>query len=94
MIAEIFHSVLLPETSRALHKKIGSVLGLCNEKVNKKITYDASLEKFRIYFMTEFKGGENVVEFTKNPKANIVGDFEKMYKQVELIEEENNHLSR
>ena len=68
--------------------KIGGVLGLRSEIVTRKITYDAFLEKLGIYIMTELKGGENIVEITKEPSSDIIGDFTAMYKPVELTNEE------
>ena len=68
--------------------KIGGVLGLRSENVTRKITYDAFLEKLGIYIMTELKGGENIVEITKEPSSDIIGDFTATYKPVELTDEE------
>ena len=68
--------------------KIGGVLGLRSEIVTKKITYDDFLEKLGIYIMTEFTGGKNVVEITKNQNSDIIGEFEAAYKPIESTEEE------
>ena len=68
--------------------RIGGVLGLRSEIVTKQITYDTFLEKFGIYIMTELKGGENIVEITKNSNSDIIGYFQATYKPVELTDEE------
>ena len=68
--------------------KIGGVLGLRSEYVTKKISYDNFPEKLGIYIMTDLKGGENIVEVTKQTNTDIIGDFETLYKPVELTDEE------
>ena len=64
------------------------MLGLRSENVTKKVGYYAFFEKLGIYIMTEFKGGENVVEVTTNPDAKILQEYESMNKPTELTEDE------
>ena len=47
------------------------------EDVTKKINYDSFCEKLGIYVMNELKDGDAVVEVTRNPKADIISEFEK-----------------
>ena len=55
-----------------------------------KVNYDVFCKKLKIYIMNEFKGGENVVEVTKNPSIDIISSFEKNNKPKELTDEEKN----
>ena len=70
--------------------KIGGVLALRSENMTKKVNYDIFCEKFGVYIMNDFKGGENVVEVTKNQTIDIISSFEKENKPVELTDEEKN----
>ena len=67
--------------------KLGAVLALRNENVNKKMNYDRFLEKLAIYMVNELKNGDSIVEITTNPNAKIVEDFQKENKPEELSDE-------
>ena len=68
--------------------KIGGILALRSENMTNKVTYDKFCEKLKVYIMNDFKGGENVVEVTKNPSVDIVSYFEANNKPINLTKEE------
>ena len=68
--------------------KIGDILALRSENMTNKVNYDIFCEKLGVYIMNEFKGGENVVEVTKNYAIDIISSFETNNKTVELSEAE------
>jgi hypothetical protein len=51
--------------------KLGAVLALRSENVNKKVNYDRFLEKLAIYVVNELKNGDSLVEVTKNPNREF-----------------------
>ena len=55
--------------------KLGTVLALRSENINKKVNYDRFLEKLAIYVVNELRNGDSIVEVTRNPNATIVKDF-------------------
>ena len=64
--------------------KLGAVLALRSENINKKVNYDRFLEKLAIYVVNEFRNDDSIVEVTRNPNATIVEDFKKDNKPEEL----------
>ena len=56
--------------------KIGGILALRSENITNNVTYDKFCEKLKAYIMNKFKGGENIVEVTKNPSVNIISAFD------------------
>ena len=81
-----------PRDFEGVTPKIGGVLALRSENMTKKVNYDIFCEKLGIYIMNEFKGGENVVEATKNQAIDIISSFEKENKPVELTEDEKKSI--
>ena len=77
-----------PKDFEGATPKIGGILALRNENVAKKINYDVFCEKLGVYVMNELKGGENVVEVTRNQERDIISSFETVNKPVELNEDE------
>ena len=68
--------------------KLGAVLALCSENMNKKVSYDRFLEKLAIYVVNELKNGVSLVEVSKNPNAKTIENFEKENKPKELRDED------
>ena len=77
-----------PKDFKGATPKIGGILDLRNENMTHKVNYDIFFEKLGIYIMNDFKGGENVVEITKNQDTDIISSFQTMNKPVELTEDE------
>ena len=71
-----FTQATTPRDYEGATPKIGGILALRSENVNKKVNYDSFCEKLAIYIMNEFKGGENVIEIARNPSADIIANFE------------------
>ena len=81
-----------PEDYEGATPKIGGILALRSENLTNKFSYDIFCEQLRIYIMNEFKGGENVVEVTKDHSIDIISDFVSNNKPEELTDEEKNLL--
>ena len=61
-----------PKDFEGATPKIGGILALRSENMTNKVNYDIFCEKLGIYIMNDFKGGENVVEVTKNQETDII----------------------
>ena len=77
-----------PRDFKGAMPKIGGILALRSENMTNKVNYDIFCEKLGVYIMNEFKGGENVVEVTKNYAVDIISSFDTNNKPVELSEAE------
>ena len=77
-----------PRDFEGVTPKIGGVLALRSENMLQKVSYDIFCEKLGVYIMNEFKGGENVVEITKDHTIDIISSFESNNKPTELTDEE------
>ena len=81
-------STNLPRDYAGVTPKIGGILALRSENMTNKVNYDIFCEKLGVYIMNDFKGGENVVEVTKNHAIDIISSFETNNKPIKLTAEE------
>ena len=66
-----------PKYFEGVTPKIGGILALRSEIMNKKVNYDIFCEKLGVYIRNDFKCGENAVEVTRNHAIDIIASFEK-----------------
>ena len=70
--------------------ELGGVLALRSENVIAKTNYDKFCEILRTYIMKEMRGGEYVVDITKDPNADMIDIYQKTYKPKDLTASEKN----